>query len=204
MGGRWLRRGLGRGRQRHSRSSWSSPALVVLTNWLIARRAAAFEHTEGSRIHRPLWALRAGCLVPFVNLCVGTGASSSSWPAPRSGHGPAAPADRRGGCAWCPSARGFGVLDRDEFRHRRPGHRQQHRRRRWSPTSSALAAMVLVMTGPARLRPCRTRRGTLNALGDRRRRATIPNRPETRHPTPRPKLPLRLSPKARTRQHRYN
>ena len=40
---------------------------VVLTNWLIARRAAAFAH-HGRNEPRTLWALRAGCLVPFVNL----------------------------------------------------------------------------------------------------------------------------------------
>jgi glucan phosphoethanolaminetransferase (alkaline phosphatase superfamily) len=40
---------------------------VVLTNWLIARRAAAFAH-HGRDDPRPLWALRAGCLVPLVNL----------------------------------------------------------------------------------------------------------------------------------------
>ena len=40
---------------------------MLLTNWLIARRAAAFKHV-GRQEHRPLWALRAGCLVPFVNL----------------------------------------------------------------------------------------------------------------------------------------
>ena len=40
---------------------------VLLTNWLIARRAAAFKHV-GRQEHRPLWTLRAGCLVPFVNL----------------------------------------------------------------------------------------------------------------------------------------
>lgn len=40
---------------------------VLLTNWLIARRAAAFEQV-GRQEHRPLWALRAGCLVPLVNL----------------------------------------------------------------------------------------------------------------------------------------
>ncbi|OBA85468.1 hypothetical protein A5662_04280 [Mycobacteriaceae bacterium 1482268.1] len=40
---------------------------VLLTNWLIARRAVAFEHV-GRQEHRPMWALRAGCLVPFVNL----------------------------------------------------------------------------------------------------------------------------------------
>jgi uncharacterized protein DUF4328 len=40
---------------------------VLLTNWLIARRAAAFKHV-GREEHRPLWSLRAGCLVPFVNL----------------------------------------------------------------------------------------------------------------------------------------
>jgi hypothetical protein len=40
---------------------------VLLTNWLIARRSAAFKHI-GRQEHRPLWALRAGCLVPLVNL----------------------------------------------------------------------------------------------------------------------------------------
>jgi hypothetical protein len=39
---------------------------VVLTNWLIARRAAAFAH-RGHQEPRPVWALRAGCLVPLVN-----------------------------------------------------------------------------------------------------------------------------------------
>jgi hypothetical protein len=42
-------------------------SMVLLTNWLIARRAAAFKHV-GRQEHRPLWGLRAGCLVPFVNL----------------------------------------------------------------------------------------------------------------------------------------
>jgi Domain of unknown function (DUF4328) len=40
---------------------------VMLMNWLIARRAAAFAH-RGLDDPRSLWALRAGCLVPFVNL----------------------------------------------------------------------------------------------------------------------------------------
>ncbi|WP_123024849.1 DUF4328 domain-containing protein [Mycolicibacterium stellerae] len=40
---------------------------VLLTNWLIARRSVAFKHV-GRQEHRPLWALRAGCLVPIVNL----------------------------------------------------------------------------------------------------------------------------------------
>ena len=40
---------------------------VLMTNWLIARRARAFKHV-GREEHRSLWALRAGCLVPFVNL----------------------------------------------------------------------------------------------------------------------------------------
>jgi hypothetical protein len=39
----------------------------VLTGWLVARREAAFGH-RGQRDPRPLWALRAGCLVPPVNL----------------------------------------------------------------------------------------------------------------------------------------
>ena len=40
---------------------------VVLTNWLISRRAAAFAHHRRDD-PRPIWALRAGCLVPVVNL----------------------------------------------------------------------------------------------------------------------------------------
>jgi hypothetical protein len=40
---------------------------VLLTNWLIARRAAAFKHI-GRADPRRLGALRAGCLVPVVNL----------------------------------------------------------------------------------------------------------------------------------------
>jgi len=40
---------------------------VVLTNWLIARRAAAFAHHRRDD-PRPSWALRVGCLVPLVNL----------------------------------------------------------------------------------------------------------------------------------------
>jgi Domain of unknown function (DUF4328) len=40
---------------------------VLMTNWLIARRSVAFKHV-GREEHRPLWSLRAGCLVPFVNL----------------------------------------------------------------------------------------------------------------------------------------
>ena len=40
---------------------------VVLTNWLIARRAAAYAHHRRDD-PRTVWALRAGCLVPLVNL----------------------------------------------------------------------------------------------------------------------------------------
>ncbi|HME46785.1 MAG TPA: DUF4328 domain-containing protein [Mycobacterium sp.] len=39
----------------------------VLTGWLIARRAAAFGHRHLPD-PRPVWALRAGCLLPLVNL----------------------------------------------------------------------------------------------------------------------------------------
>jgi len=41
--------------------------VVVLTNWLIARRATAFAHHRRDD-PRPAWVLRAGCLVPLVNL----------------------------------------------------------------------------------------------------------------------------------------
>lgn len=40
---------------------------VVLSRWLLARRAAAFGHRHQPD-PRPVWALRAGCLVPLVNL----------------------------------------------------------------------------------------------------------------------------------------
>jgi Domain of unknown function (DUF4328) len=40
---------------------------VVLTRWLIARRAAAFEYL-GVPDPRSPWALRVGCLIPFANL----------------------------------------------------------------------------------------------------------------------------------------
>lgn len=40
---------------------------VVLIRWLIARRAAVFEH-RGLPEPRPDWALWAGCLLPVVNL----------------------------------------------------------------------------------------------------------------------------------------
>lgn len=40
---------------------------VVLTNWLIGRRAAAYAY-RGQLDPRPLRALRAGCLVPVANL----------------------------------------------------------------------------------------------------------------------------------------
>jgi Domain of unknown function (DUF4328) len=42
-------------------------AAIVLTNWLIARRAAAFAF-RGHEDPRPVWALRAGCLIPLINL----------------------------------------------------------------------------------------------------------------------------------------
>lgn len=40
---------------------------VVTTSWLIARRAAVYQHL-GQDDPRPAWALWAGCLVPVVNL----------------------------------------------------------------------------------------------------------------------------------------
>jgi hypothetical protein len=42
-------------------------AAVLLTNWLIARRAAAYGH-RGQDDPRPAWALRLGSLIPVVNL----------------------------------------------------------------------------------------------------------------------------------------
>jgi Domain of unknown function (DUF4328) len=40
---------------------------IVLANWLVTRRAAAFAH-RGHDDPRAAWSLRAGCLVPFINL----------------------------------------------------------------------------------------------------------------------------------------
>lgn len=40
---------------------------IVLANWLVARRAAAYAHRGGTD-PRPAWLVQAGCLVPFVNL----------------------------------------------------------------------------------------------------------------------------------------
>ena len=67
-------------------------SVVLLTNWLIARRSAAFKHV-GRQEHRPLWALRAGCLVPLVEFGMGAGLR------PRTGQRrgrsrPSSPADR--------------------------------------------------------------------------------------------------------------
>jgi hypothetical protein len=42
-------------------------SLVVLTNWLIARRAAAYAY-HGQNDPRGVWQLRLGCLIPFVHL----------------------------------------------------------------------------------------------------------------------------------------
>ncbi|MGV0849372.1 DUF4328 domain-containing protein [Mycolicibacterium phlei] len=42
-------------------------SVIVLTNWLIARRAAAYAH-RGATDPRPAWLLRLCCLAPFVNL----------------------------------------------------------------------------------------------------------------------------------------
>lgn len=42
-------------------------SLIMLTNWLVARRAAAYAF-RGATDPRPAWRLQAGCLLPFVNL----------------------------------------------------------------------------------------------------------------------------------------
>jgi hypothetical protein len=42
-------------------------SVVVLTNWLIARRAKAFAHRDTTD-PRTAWEMRVGCLVPLVNL----------------------------------------------------------------------------------------------------------------------------------------
>lgn len=42
-------------------------SVIVLANWLVARRAAAFAH-RGHQDPRSPVLLRAGCLIPFVNL----------------------------------------------------------------------------------------------------------------------------------------
>lgn len=40
---------------------------IVLTNWLIARRAAVYAR-HGTTDPRPVWQLRLGCLLPLANL----------------------------------------------------------------------------------------------------------------------------------------
>ena len=118
-------------------------SMVLLTNWLIARRAAAFKHV-GRQEHRPLWALRAGCLVPFVNLAwapvyVLELASAEDCLARAS------QADR--GVVGGVGAQhgGFGVLHRDELHHATPRALPTTR----SPTIVAyliaMAAMALVV-----------------------------------------------------------
>ena len=103
----------------------SFASVVVLTNWLIARRAAAFEHT-GREDPRPVWALRAGCLVPLVNL---------AW-APVFVLELAGVEERLNWLrrpivvwwsVWVLQHRGVGVLDRDELHPDAAGHRGQHR-----------------------------------------------------------------------------
>ncbi len=42
-------------------------AAVVMTSWLVARRAAVFRH-RGQDDPRPVWALWVGCLTPIANL----------------------------------------------------------------------------------------------------------------------------------------
>lgn len=42
-------------------------AAIVMTSWLIARRAAVYQF-RGQEDPRPVWTLWAGCLVPVVNL----------------------------------------------------------------------------------------------------------------------------------------
>ncbi|MCK0176223.1 DUF4328 domain-containing protein [Mycolicibacterium sp. F2034L] len=42
-------------------------SILVLTNWLIARRGAAYAY-HGQTDPRGVWQLRAGCLIPLVNL----------------------------------------------------------------------------------------------------------------------------------------
>ena len=98
---------------------------VVLTNWLIARRAAAFAHHRRED-PRPVWALRAGCLVPLVNL---------AW-APVFVIELADVEERLTWLrrpivvwwiVWMLQHRGVGVLDRDELHPGSAGHRRQHR-----------------------------------------------------------------------------
>ena len=100
-------------------------SFVLLTNWLIARRSSAFKHV-GRQEHRPLWALRAGCLVPLANL---------AW-APVFVLELASVEDKLDRLrrpiavwwtVWVLSHRGVAVRHRDQLHQRRPGHRRQHR-----------------------------------------------------------------------------
>ena len=172
---------------------------VLLTNWLIARRAAAFKHV-GRQEHRPLWALRAGCLVPFVNL---------AW-APVFVLELANVEDclarlRRPIVVWWARVGaqhgGVGVLHRDQLHHRRAGHRRQHGHddRRLPPRDGGDGSR---RPGASRLR-AQAGRAAGQALGDRRRpnRQTVSTRNATAKPILRVNPAFRLSPKARTRQH---
>ena len=73
---------------------------VVLTNWLIGRRAAAFAY-RGQPDPRRVWALRVGCLVPLVNLRVGAGVRHRARWRRGAAQFSAQAASRSGGwCGW--------------------------------------------------------------------------------------------------------
>ena len=97
---------------------------VVLTNWLIARRAAAFAY----RGHQdPRSRVGAAGRLPGAVVQSGVGAGLRH----RVGRcrGPAhlaAPPDRGVVAGVGGQHRGVGVLDRDQLHHRCAGHRQQH------------------------------------------------------------------------------
>ena len=91
---------------------------VVLTNWLIARRAAAFALP---RTRRSAAGVGAAGGLPGAGgeSGVGAGVRASSWRVSRSGQ-LAAPADRGVVAGVGRQHRGVGVLDRDELHHAKP------------------------------------------------------------------------------------
>ena len=100
----------------------------ALTEWLIGRRAAAFGHRDAPD-PRPVWALRAGCLVPLANLVW-----APTYVVELATVEERYPLVRRLIWAWSLlfafSTAGVGVRDRNELSQRHPGHRQQHRQLR--------------------------------------------------------------------------
>ena len=168
---------------------------VVLTNWLIARRAAAFAHHRRDD-PRPVWALRAGCLVPLVNL-----AWAPVFVIELAGVEERLSWLRRPIVVWwfvwvfSTAVSVFSIAT--SFTAGPAGHRRQHRDHDRRLPAGAGGAAVGDEGVPRVRAPAGGAAG--QALGDRARRvAATPPRSER---IPSPNRPLRLSPKGRTRQH---